>query len=82
MPTAVYDASYLTFRKQAKTLSAFYTAQQSQINAQNLVVRAEQPQFQSGEIILIRKQGGCFCTNDAAGLSATAQGPGKCGCSS
>ena len=80
MPTAVYDASYLTFRKRAKTLSAYYTAQQAQINANNLVVRSEQPTFQSGEVITTRKQGGCFCTNDAAGLSATEQGPGACGC--
>jgi hypothetical protein len=48
----------------------------------NATVRREQPTLQTGEVILVRKQGGCFCANDAAGLSITQQGPGPCGCRS
>jgi hypothetical protein len=79
MPTAVYDASYLTFRKQAKALYAFNAAVEAARNNGTGTVRTEQPTTQMASVILTRKQGGCFCTNDAAGLSITRQGPGACG---
>ena len=79
MPTTVYDASLLTFRKRAKALYAYNAALAEAVNA-GASVRREQPTLQSGEVITTRKQGGCFCSNDAAGLSMTAQGPGPCGC--
>ena len=79
MPTTVYDASLLTFRKRAKALYAYNAALTGAVNA-GASVRREQPTLQSGEVITTRKQGGCFCTSDAAGLSMTAQGPGPCGC--
>lgn len=81
MPTAVYDASYLTFRKRAKALYGFNAA----ISAAQLAgttLRREQPTVQMAEVILTRKQGGCFCSNDAAGLSVTSQGRGPCSCGS
>ena len=81
MPTAVYDASYLTFRNRAKVLYGYNQARQAAMNA-GQTVRLEQPTLQSGEIITTRKQGGCFCSNDAAGNSATYQGIGPCGCKS
>lgn len=80
MPTTVYDASLLTFRKRAKALYAYNAAVEASRNAGSGTVRTEQPTFQSGEVITTRKQGGCFCSNDAAGLSITNQGPGACGC--
>jgi hypothetical protein len=80
MPTAVYDASYITFRTRAKVLYGYNAARQAAQNA-GTTLRTEQPTTQMAEIILTRKQGGCFCTNDAAGLSATFQGQGPCGCS-
>jgi len=79
MPTTVYDASLLTFRKRAKALYAYNAALSAAVNT-GASVRREQPTLQSGEVITTRKQGGCFCSNDAAGLSMTAQGPGPCGC--
>ena len=79
MPTAVYDASYITFRNRAKTLYAFNQAVQTAQNA-GTTVRTEQPTLQTAEVIITRKQGGCFCSNDAAGLSITNQGPGACSC--
>ncbi len=80
MPTAIYDASLLTFRKRAKALYAFNAAVEASRNAGSGIVRTEQPTLQSAEVIITRKQGGCFCSNDAAGLSITNQGPGACGC--
>ena len=79
MPTAVYDASYLTFRKRAKTLYAFKAAVDAGISA-GTTVRVEQPSVQMAEVILARKQGGCFCTADANAESATYQGKGPCSC--
>lgn len=79
MPTAVYDASYLTLRKQAKSLYGYKAAIDTGIAA-GTTRRTEQPTMQMAEVILVRKQGGCFCTADAAAQSATRQGPGPCSC--
>lgn len=80
MPTAVYDASYITFRNRAKALYAYNQSVKESIDA-GTGRRVEQPTTQMAEVILARKQGGCFCSNDAAGLSITTQGQGPCGCS-
>jgi hypothetical protein len=80
MPTSVYDASYITFRNRAKALYAYNNAVQQAQNIGGVTVRREQPTLQTAEVIITRKQGGCFCSNDAAGLSATNQGPGACSC--
>jgi hypothetical protein len=80
MPTAVYDASYITFRNRSKALYAYNQALAAAVNAGE-ARRAEQPTTQTAEVILARKLGGCFCSNDAAGLSITTQGQGPCGCS-
>lgn len=80
MPTAVYDASYLTFRNRAKVLYGYNKAITAARNSAGGSVRTEQPNTQMAEVIYTRKQGGCFCTNDAAGLSVTRQGQGPCSC--
>jgi hypothetical protein len=80
MPTAVYDASYITFRNRSKALYAYNQAIKT-AQAAGTTVRTEQPSNQMAEVILTRKQGGCFCSSDAAGLSITRQGPGPCSCS-
>ena len=79
MPTAVFDASYLTLRKRAKTLYAYNAANTAAVNAGASILR-EQPTTQMAEVIVVRKQGGCFCTNDAAGLSMTGNTAAGCGC--
>jgi len=79
MPTSVYDASYLTFRNRAKVLYGYNQAITA-ARAAGTSLRTEQPTTQMAEIISTRKQGGCFCTNDAAGLSITRQGQGPCSC--
>ena len=78
MPTAVFDASYLTFRKRAKTLSAFNSANAAAVTAGTSILR-EQPTTQMAEVITTRKQGGCFCTNDRAGLTMTGNVAAACG---
>jgi hypothetical protein len=80
MPTAVYDASYLTFRKRAAALYAYNAAIEAARLGTGGSVRTEQPTLQTGEVIITRKQGGCFCADAAAGISATRQGPGPCSC--
>ncbi len=79
MPTAVYDASYITFRNRSKALYGYNSNRQAALNA-GATLRTEQPTTQMAEVILVRQQGGCFCSNDAAGLSITRQGQGACGC--
>jgi hypothetical protein len=61
MPTANYDSSYITFRKQAKALYAFNTQNAAAV-AVGGSVRREQPTQQMSDVIVTRKQGGCFCS--------------------
>jgi hypothetical protein len=81
MPTAVYDSSYLTFRKRAGVLSAYKSALNDAANSSVGTVRTEQPTLQSGEIITTRRQGACFCADANAGNSFNRPSPGPCGCS-
>ena len=81
MPTAIYDASYATFRKRAGVLSAYNDA----INAYRSgtdrnIVRSEQPTFQTAEIIITRKQGPCFCAQDISGIPFNRAPSGACSC--
>jgi len=81
MPTAIYDSSYLTFRKRAAVLYGYNNKVNEYANTDYSIVRKEQPKLQTAEILATRKQGGCFCSADAAGLpinSRTTTGP--CGC--
>ena len=77
MPTAVYDSSYLTFRKRAGVLSAYKTAIAA---AEGNTVRTDQPTLQSGEVITTRRQGACFCADANAGNNFNRPAPGACGC--
>ena len=81
MPTAIYDSSYLTFRKRAATLYGFNKKISDAAAADYSIVRREQPTFQTAEIIATRRQGGCFCSTDASGLPINTRAtPGPCGC--
>ena len=80
MPTAIFDASFITFRKRAGVLAAYKTTIDTALNSQNLLVRKEQPTFQSGEIITTRKQGTCICNDNNANNNFNRQTPGACGC--
>jgi hypothetical protein len=80
MPTAIYDSSYLTFRRRAAVLYGYNNNLKAAQVVDYNTVRKEQPTLQSGEIITTRKQGGCICASDAAGLSFQPNAPGPCGC--
>lgn len=81
MPTAIYDSSYLTFRKRAATLYGYSNNLKNAAAANYNVVRREQPTLQSGEIITTRRQGGCIAAQDASGISFNRPSPGPCsGC--
>jgi hypothetical protein len=82
MPTTIYDSSYLTFRKRAAVLYGYNNKVNAYAATDKSIVRREQPTFQTAEIIVTRKQGGCFCATDASGLSInsrTTAGPCACG---
>ena len=80
MPTANYDSSYITKRRQAMALYAYNNVRQAAINT-GATVRPEQPTYQSGEVIVDRRQGGCFCTDiNVNGNVYVNNGPGGCGC--
>jgi hypothetical protein len=80
MPTAVYDASLITFRKRAGVLASYYSGLQAASNSGVGTVRTEQPTLQSGEIITTRRQGACICADNNAGTPFNRAGPGPCGC--
>lgn len=81
MPTAIYDSSYLTFRKRAEVLYGYNNNVNAAALVDRSIVRREQPTFQTAEIIITRKQGGCFCSMDASGISVNSRTTtGPCGC--
>ena len=80
MPTAIYDSSYLTFRKRAGVLSAFNSALTTFSQTNYNLVRKEQPTLQTGEIIVTRRQGACFCAQDASGIAFNRSTSGPCSC--
>ena len=80
MPTGVYDASYITFRKRAATLYGYSNNLKNASAANYNWVRREQPTFQSGKIITTRRQGGRQCSPDRPGVSFNRPSPGPCGC--
>lgn len=80
MPTRNYDSSYITKRRQAMALYAYNNTLQAALNA-GTSVRSEQPTAQSGEVIIDRRQGGCFCNDiNVIGNVYVNNGPGGCGC--
>jgi len=80
MPTAVFDASLITFRKRAEALYGFNSKLEAARLGNGGIVAREQLNTQMAEVIITRKQGGCFCAQDAAGLSIQANAPGACSC--
>ncbi|NBO71525.1 MAG: hypothetical protein EBU66_12660 [Bacteroidetes bacterium] len=78
MPTAIYDASYITFRRRAGVLYNYKNNINTAANGNYNIVRKEQPTFQTGEIITTRRQGGCIAAQDASGVPFNRQNPGPC----
>ena len=80
MPTAVFDSSYLTFRKRAGVLSAYKSSIDAAALSSTGTVRTEQPTLQTGEIITTRRQGACFCADANAGNNFNRATTGPCSC--
>ncbi len=83
MSTRNFDSSLLTQRRQAKSLGAFATALQAQIQSANgqFVVRRTQPTTQMAIVVTEQNLGACYCINDARdnpyGFNPSG---GQCGC--
>jgi hypothetical protein len=80
MPTSIFDASYITFRKRAAVLYGYNNNLTTAAASNYNIVRKEQPTLQSAEIISTRRQGGCICAQDALGQSFNRPTSGACGC--
>ncbi|NBV77016.1 hypothetical protein EBR66_02565 [bacterium] len=80
MPTAIFDASYITFRKRAAVLYGYNNSLTTAATSNYNIVRKEQPTFQTAEILITRRQGGCICAQDASGISFNRPTSGACGC--
>jgi hypothetical protein len=79
MPTAIYDSSYLTFRRRAGVLSAYNSALATASTTDYNVVRKEQPTLQTLEVVTTRRQGACFCTGGSIQNDMrSATGPCSC----
>lgn len=83
MSTRNFDSSLLTVRKQSRSLGAFASALQAQIDSANgqWVVRRTQPTDQRSVTVTEQNLGKCYCITDA---SANPYGfnpsGGQCGC--
>lgn len=83
MSTRNFDSSLLTARRQAKSLAAFATALQAQIDTAQgqFVVRRTQPTDQRSIIVTEQNVGKCYCANDAlANPYPFNPSGGQCGC--
>jgi hypothetical protein len=79
MPVANRDASQITLKKQQKALYAWKSYNDIAVNA-GLSVRQEQPSYQSGAVVVDRRQGACKCIADASADPYQFNGLSQCGC--
>ena len=83
MSTRNFDSSYLTKRKESKTLGGYATALQAQIDSANgqFVVRRTQPTDQRALYKTEQNLGKCYCVQDAqANPYGFNPSGGACGC--
>jgi len=73
------DASQITLKQQQKSLYAWKSANDVQVNLGRSVLQ-EQPTYQSATVIVNRNQGGCKCTSDASANPYEFNGLSQCGC--
>ena len=79
MSTTNRDASQIALKNMQKTLFAWKSANNTQVNL-GLSVLQEQPTFQSLSVVVDRRQGGCKCTADASANPYEFNGLTQCGC--
>ena len=73
------DASQITLKKKQKALFAWKADNDLRVNSGSSVLR-EQPTFQSNYIVIMRRQGGCKCAQDALANPYEFNGLSQCGC--
>jgi len=73
------DASQITMKQRQKTLSTWKSNNDVLVNLGRSALR-EQPTFQSNEVVIMRKQGGCKCATDALANPYEFNGLSQCGC--
>jgi hypothetical protein len=79
MPVRNIDASQIAIKNKQKALYAWKSINDVQVNL-GLSVLQEQPTFQSGYVVSMRKQGGCKCSRDASDNPYDFNGLSQCGC--
>ena len=81
MPTANTDSSYLTQRKQAKTLHVFAATNKAAVNS-GAVSKITDFSYTLGDglpsIIVQQALGGCYAANDISNNVFNFQPPGPC----
>jgi type II secretory pathway pseudopilin PulG len=83
MSTRNFDSSWLTARRQAKSLGAFARALQNQIDTAQgqFVVRRTQPTDQRSIVVTEQTVGKCYCDVDASSNPYPFNpSGGQCGC--
>lgn len=73
------DASQITLKQRQKALSTWKSNNDSLVII-GLSTLKEQPTFQSNEVVIMRRQGGCKCTKDASDNPYEFNGLSQCGC--
>ena len=79
MPLTNTDASQITMKQRQKALSTWKSNNDVLVNLGRSTLR-EQPTFQSNEVVIMRKQGGCKCATDALANPYEFNGLSQCGC--
>jgi hypothetical protein len=73
------DASQITMKQRQKALFTWKSNNDVRVNLGVSILR-EQPTFQSNEVVIMRKQGGCKCAKDALENPYEFNGLSQCGC--
>jgi len=74
-----FDASQITLKQRQKALSTWKSNNDAEVNLGRSALK-EQPTFQSNEVVIMRKQGGCKCATDALENPYQFNGLSQCGC--
>ena len=79
MTLANRDASQITKKNRQKVIYGWKVANDTFVNVGGSVLR-EQSSFQSNEVVIERRQGGCKCTLDNSSDPYGFSGLTQCGC--
>lgn len=73
------DASQITLKQKQKALFTWKSNNDVLVNIGRSTLK-EQPTFQSNEVVIMRRQGGCKCATDALANPYQFNGLSQCGC--